>query len=64
MTFFYILPWNVTSKSATITSQQTGTPLALVPHFHGGNILVKSHLCPSPVMYVRLSYYLTEFFLE
>jgi hypothetical protein len=35
-------PWNVSFNCPAIISHHTGTPLALVPLFHGGNIMVKS----------------------
>jgi hypothetical protein len=34
--------WNISSNCPTIISQHAGTPLVLVPLFHGGNILAKS----------------------
>jgi len=31
--------WDVSSKRPAIISQHTGTQLALVPLFHGGNVM-------------------------
>ena len=42
MTFCYILPVECLSKCPAMISQHSGTPLALVLHFHVGNVVVKS----------------------
>ena len=41
MTSCYILPVERPFCVSAITSQHTGTPLAMAPLFHGGNFLVK-----------------------
>jgi len=51
--------WNVSSHGPGIISQHTGTPLALVPLFHGGNILVKLlsvHIAHSPKIFLEEVY--------
>jgi hypothetical protein len=39
--------WNISSHGPRIISQHTGTPLALVPLFHGGNVRWNCCLCVS-----------------
>jgi len=48
MNFCYsICLWNVSSKSPAILIHHAGNPRALLPPFHGGNILVNPSPCSS-----------------